>query len=108
MHWVQIAETNVQLAVELPNKITDSDVWHIDGPAIVATYEWLNVGEEDHDVADIIQIMKMCLKDVKKLKTVYSIKMVTQLTTIMEYVKLQENFRNHPKCQCLVSMHVLL
>ena len=100
MHWVQIAETDIQqLAVELPKKTADSEVPCVDGPAIAAAREWLDVREEDHDVADIMQIVKMCLKDAKKLKTVHFIKMVTQLTAVMEYVKLRESFQNHPKCQ---------
>ena len=66
MRWVQIAETDAQqLAAELPNETTDSEVLCVDGPAIAAAHEWLNVREEDHDVTDIMQIVKTCLKDAK-------------------------------------------
>lgn len=48
---------------------------------------------------DIKQIVKTCLKEVRKLKTVKSIKMVTLLTAVSEYVKLRDRFEKHPKCK---------
>ena len=37
---------------------------------------------------DILEIVKTCLKAVKKLKTGHTIKMMTHLVAIAEYVKL--------------------
>jgi hypothetical protein len=56
---------------------------------------------DDEHSADINikQIMKTCLKDVWELKTVKSIKMVTLLTAVNEYVKLWGRFQKHPKCK---------
>jgi len=100
MYWVQIAEMDTnQLAAEQPDEIASSEVPHADVPDITATRKWLDVEEEDHDVSDITQILKACLADVKKLRTVHSIKIIIKLTAIMEYVKLRESFRKHPKCK---------
>ena len=101
IYWVQIAEIDAtQLAVEQPDEIASSEVSHADVPDITAAREWLDVEEEDHDVSDITQILKACLADAKKLKTVHSIKIIIKLTAVMEYVKLWESFRKHPKCKC--------
>jgi hypothetical protein len=65
---------------------------------IAAAHEWLNP-EEDETSATILQIVAECLKDVKKLKTNHSIKMVTQLTAVTEYVKLRERFEGQNSCK---------
>ena len=49
----------------------------------------------------IFQVVAKCLKDVKKLKTSHSVKMVTKLITVTEYVKLHEKY-------CKMSGHFRL
>ena len=44
---------------------------------------------DDHGEApDIFEIVKVCLQDVKKLKSAHSLEVVTQLTAVLEYAKL--------------------
>jgi hypothetical protein len=88
------------LSTESPEEIADSEASPIDVPEVTAAREWLDDGEDDSPEGprDILDIIKVCLKDVKKLKTTHSINVVTQLTAVAEYVKLQDKYQNHPKC----------
>jgi hypothetical protein len=55
---------------------------------------------DDHGEApDIFKIVKACLQDVKKLKSACSLKVVTQLTAVLEYAKLQDQYQCHNKCK---------
>jgi hypothetical protein len=55
---------------------------------------------DDHGEApDIFEIVKACLQDVKKLKLACSLKVVTQLTAVLEYAKLQDQYQCHNKCK---------
>jgi len=54
---------------------------------VVAACEFFEA-EEHKQPWTIEKIVAACLKDIKKLRTVHSIKMVTQLTAVTEYVKL--------------------
>jgi hypothetical protein len=54
----------------------------------------------DHGEApDIFEIVKACLQDVRKLKSACSLKVVTQLTAVLEYTKLQDQYQCHNKCK---------
>ena len=54
----------------------------------------------DHDEApDIFEIVKACLQDVKKLKSACSLKVVTQLTAVLEYARLRDQYQCHDKCK---------
>ena len=60
---------------------------------------------DDEIPGGIFQIVAACLKDVKKLKTTCFIKMVTQLITVTEYVKLREKYKCLGRCKrpCLMA-----
>ena len=58
---------------------------------VEAAHKWLKIGDKDVPRSvDIFAIVKRCLKDIKKLKCEHTAKMMTQLTVISEYAKLQE------------------
>lgn len=82
------------MSTESPEEIADSEASPIDVPEVTAAREWLDDGEDDSPEGprDILDIIKVCLKDVKKLKTTHSINVVTQLTAVAEYVKLQDKY----------------
>ena len=71
----------------------------INGPilskAAVDAHEWFN---EECDVpVDIFDIINRCLKVVKKIHTPRAFKAFTQLTAVMQYVKLRDRYRKiHP------------
>ena len=58
---------------------------------VEAAHKWLKIGDKDVPRSvDIFAIVKRCPKDIKKLKHGHTAKMMTQLTVISEYAKLQE------------------
>lgn len=65
-----------------------------------AARTWLDFQDEDEPESskDIHEIVKCCLKEVKRLKTGRSIKMMTQLTAVSEFAKLRARYRAHPMC----------
>jgi hypothetical protein len=80
------------------NSPEDANVNDPELPEVVAAREFFEA-EEYEQPRTIKQIVAACLKDVKKLRTVRSIKMVTQLTAVTEYVKLRERYREHGRCK---------
>jgi hypothetical protein len=56
--------------------------------------------DEDETVPDIFQIVKSCLKDIKKLDMPAGrrVKMVMHLTAVTQYVQLRDRFRRNPHC----------
>ena len=90
-----------QLAVnnELDHKDSalakDMEVPSPKAPEISAAQELMN---DDKD--DIFQIMKLCLKDIKKLDMLAGrrVKMVMHLTAVTQYVKLHDRFCRNPHC----------
>jgi hypothetical protein len=71
------------VVTDSPDEIADTKS---DVPEIAAARDWL---EGDHnETPDIFEIAKSCLQDVKKLKTPRSLKLITQLTAVIEYAKL--------------------
>lgn len=89
----------------MENEAEDDDGIQDYGPEVEAARGWLDIDDENNDELttlnskDILQIIKNCLKEVKKLKTGRTIKMMTQLTAVAEYVKLRTRYQAHPKCQ---------
>jgi hypothetical protein len=69
-----------------------------------AAHDLLNP-DDDKIPGGILQVVAACLKDVKKLKTTRSIKMVTKLIAVTEYVKLCEKYRCLGRCKrpCLMA-----
>jgi hypothetical protein len=84
------------LTTEFPEVVTGSEASPVDVPAVTDAREWL----EDNDEvgpSNIHDIIKSCLRDVKKLKTASSINAVTKLTAVAEYVKLRDRYRSNSK-----------
>ena len=67
-------------------------------PEVVDAHEFFEV-EEHKQLQTIKQIVAVCLRDIKKLRTIHSIKMVAQLTAVTEYVKLWECYWRHGRCK---------
>ena len=74
-----------------PEDIVDSETPANDVSKVDAVHDLLNP-DDDEIPGGILQIVAKCLKDVRKLKTTCSIKIVTQLVTVTKYVKLHEEY----------------
>ena len=85
MYWQQIAEYEFHQEDEVDETEPVPNAAEIN-----AAREWLDINDDDSPQSskDILEIIKTCLKAVKKLKTGRTIKMMTQLVAITEYVKL--------------------
>jgi hypothetical protein len=66
-------------------------------PAVEAAQE-LFVAEEDDHAMDIVNIIQSCLKDIKKIKSKHPTKMLSQLISVSEYIKLRARYRQHKLC----------
>jgi len=91
----QFAETEANQDSLEPEEVSDLEA------DVEAAHEWLDIEDDDSPEAskDILEIVKSCLKGMKRLKMGRSIKMMTQLTAIAEYVKLRTRFRAHSTCK---------
>lgn len=54
---------------------------------------------EGNSSANIEEIVVACLKDIKKLKTPRTIKMIMKLTAVAEYVKLRHRYASNVNCR---------
>ena len=90
----QIAEINADHASrDHPDAVADSETIQAEPAAVEAAHEWLEIDDQDVPRStDIFTIVKWCLKDVKKLKCGHTLKMMTQLTVVSEYVKHQDRY----------------
>jgi hypothetical protein len=82
--------------MEFPEVVTGSKASLVDVPAVIDACEWLEDNNE-FGPSNIHDIIKLCLRHVKKLKTASSINAVTKLTAVAEYVKLQDRYRSNSK-----------
>ena len=60
--------------------------------------------DEDNENLDIFGIVNAQLKEIKKLKDISAprcIKMTMHLTAVIQYVRLQEQYRCHGRCKAL-------
>jgi hypothetical protein len=98
MYWQQIAEYESH-QVMMEDEV-DAAEPVFNAAEIIAAREWLNIDDNDclQSSKDILEIVKTCLKAVKKLKTGRTIKMMTQLVAVAEYVKLRARYQTHAKC----------
>jgi hypothetical protein len=86
--WQQIAEYELQqVTTEMANK---TETTQSNAAEINTAREWLDINDDDspESLTDILEIVKRFLKEVKQLKTGCTVKMMTQLTAVAEYVKL--------------------
>ena len=95
MYWQQIAEYELHQEDEVDETEPVPNAAEIN-----AAHEWLDIDDDDSPQSskDILEIIKTCLKAVKKLKTGRTIKMMTQLVAITEYVKLRARYQTQAKC----------
>jgi len=78
-------------------------LWDINEPDLVHdasdAHEWFEDDcDEPETPVDIFEIIKACLKGVKKIHTPRAFKVFTQLTAVTQYVKLRERYRKNPRC----------
>jgi hypothetical protein len=102
VYRLQFAETEAdQMLMEQPEACMNSEAAGADTTEIEAASQWLDINDDDSPKIskDIIEIVKTCLNEVKKLRTARSVKLMTQLPAITEYVKLCTQFRAHLKCK---------
>jgi predicted esterase YcpF (UPF0227 family) len=80
------------------------------GPAIQAVQDLFGAeAEEDNDYAmDITKIIKSCLKDINKIKSKRALKMLSQIISVLEYIKLCAQYRQHNSCISSILKHILL
>ena len=90
----QIAKINANHAsTDHPDVVADSETTQAVPAAVEAARQWLEINDEDVPRStDIFTIVKRCLKDAKKLKCGHTVKMMTQLTAVSEYVKLRDRY----------------
>ena len=85
MCQLQIAEIEV-------SKDETKDLEHIQvvTPEVEAACMWLDIRDDDGPEAlkDIFEIIRKCLGEARKLKTGHTVKIMTQLTAVTEYIKL--------------------
>jgi hypothetical protein len=67
------------------------------GPAVQAAQELFGA-EEDNHATNITKIIQSCLKDVNKIKSKRAMKMLSQIISVSEYIKLRARYRQHNSC----------
>ena len=98
MCWEQFAETEANQGSLEPEEVSNLEA------DVEAACEWLDIDDDSPEASkDILEIVKSCLKGMKRLKTGRSIKMMTQLTAIAEYVKLHTQ-KIVPQCLDMCDM----
>ena len=82
-----------------PHLIRDSEqsVLSEQEPAVEVAQE-LFVAEEDDHATNIVNIIQSCLKDIKKIKSKHPTKMLSQLISVSEYIKLRARYQQHNLC----------
>ncbi|KAF8496042.1 hypothetical protein JB92DRAFT_3146870 [Gautieria morchelliformis] len=99
MSYMEVDENEFEeiiAEIDADHSVTDSKTIQMDPAEVEAAREWLKIDDEDVPTpADIITIVKRCLQDVKKLKCGRTVKMMTQLTAVSEYAKLQDHYQAH-------------
>ena len=98
MCWQQIAEYELQqVTMETAN---ETETTQSNAAEINTAREWLDINDDDspESSTDILEIIRRCLKEVIQLKTCRTVKMMTQLTAVAEYVKLRARYHTRAKC----------
>jgi hypothetical protein len=103
---LQLAKWEADHHVEAdPHNLADSEATEDNLPKTKAAHElFTNNGIkgsklDGNSSMSIEEIVAACLKDIKKLKTPCTIKMVTQLTAVAEYMKLHCRYVSNSKCK---------
>jgi hypothetical protein len=86
--------------IEQP-EVKHSEKVQVNTAEVNAACNWLDIDDDDgpDPSKDILEIIRNCLKEVKRLKTGRSIKMMTQVTAVVEYVKLHICFWAQSWCK---------
>jgi hypothetical protein len=86
-----------------PNLTMDSEQQSlpVQGPAIEAARALFTPeeSEDNHEPGNILEIIRSCLKEIKKHNTRHAIKMISQLTAVSEYIKLRARYQKHNACK---------
>ena len=76
--------------------------------------EWLLIDDDEAEInpspckKDISKIITNCLKEAKKLKSTRTVKILTQLTAVSKYVKLQDMNTSHSKSMQMKNTYVTI
>jgi hypothetical protein len=65
---------------------------------IAQAREWFDEDDDDEPL-DIFEVIQSRMNEVKKFKTPRAFKAFTNLAAVLQYVKLRERYRKHPKCK---------
>ena len=89
------------MEIEQPEEVEHSEKVQVNTAEVNAARDWLDIDDDDgpDPSKDLLEIIRNCLKEVKRLKTGRSIKMMTQLTAVAEYVKLRIRFQAQSRCE---------
>jgi len=60
--------------------------------------QWFDKDDEESGPINVLDVIKLRLKEVKKFHTPRAFKAFTELTAVMQYVKLRDHFRRNAKC----------
>jgi hypothetical protein len=66
-------------------------------PAVQVAQELFGA-EEDNHTMNIMKIIQSCLKDINKIKSKHAMKMLSQIISVSEYIKLHARYRQHNSC----------
>jgi hypothetical protein len=102
LYWVSPDDSKSVRCIDTPQKSVDPDQWDVEADDSESerlptddileadhVHEWF-----DKEVAhiwahtDILDIIKMCMKEVEKFHTPHAFKAFTNLTAVMQYIKL--------------------
>ena len=89
------------MAIEQLEEVEHSERVQVDTAEVNAAHNWLDINDDNgpDPLKDILEIIRNCLKEVKRLNMGCSIKMMTQLTAVVEYVKLHIHFWAQSQCE---------
>jgi hypothetical protein len=88
---------------EIPESVDlDSEKSPLDDDTEEAdVHQWFDEDDKaSGSPVNILDIIKLRLKEVKKFHTPRAFKALTDLIAVMQYVKLRERYKHHPKCAC--------
>jgi hypothetical protein len=83
-----------------PDLINDSEQSALpeQEPAVEAARALFTAEEDNHHPMDIMEIIQSCLKDIKKIKSKHAFKMLSQVISVSEYIKLRVRYWQHNLC----------
>ena len=78
--------------------VAESEQMHVNNSAD-DILQWFDEDDEASGASDnILDTIKLRIKEVKKFRTTRAFKAFADLTAVMQYVKLQNHYRSNSKC----------